>query len=134
MDNRPAFAEDFLSLKDEIAGEVAADVSKVIQVVGSQRPKATAKPEQPLREVLPERPKATRVRDSAATPVIVNFTTRIARETLDQLGEAALRQQLKRLSPSTRQSIVQEAVSDWLRRHGYAKGRGSEKVGDGPTD
>lgn len=48
-----------------------------------------------------------------------NVTTRLASETNELLTAAALRQKLKGNRPDTRQDIIEEAVSEWLRRHGY---------------
>lgn len=50
-----------------------------------------------------------------------NVTTRMSEEINQQLTEAALRQKLKRVAPDTRQDIIEEAVVDWLRKHGYGR-------------
>jgi hypothetical protein len=49
-----------------------------------------------------------------------NVTTRLRRDTNERLTEAALHQKLKKVQPNTRQDIIEEALQDWLRRHGYA--------------
>jgi hypothetical protein len=48
-----------------------------------------------------------------------NVTTRLRRDTNERLTEAALRQKLKKERPNTRQDIIEEALQEWLRRHGY---------------
>lgn len=55
-----------------------------------------------------------------------NVTTRLRQKTNELLTEAALRQRLKKESPSTRQDIVEAALGDWFRKHGYARGRDGE--------
>jgi hypothetical protein len=63
---------------------------------------------------------------SRLTPIVENdeplenITTRLRRTANELLTEAALRQRLKKESPSTRQDIVQEALEDWFRKRGYA--------------
>jgi hypothetical protein len=52
-------------------------------------------------------------------PVLKNVTTRLRRETNELLSESALRQQLKKETPATRQDILEEALQDWFKRHGY---------------
>lgn len=54
--------------------------------------------------------------------VLLNVTTRLRRETNERLTDAALRQRLKRETPATRQDIIEEALQEWLRRHGYSRG------------
>jgi hypothetical protein len=48
-----------------------------------------------------------------------NVTTRLRRDTNERLTEAALHQKLKKERPNTRQDIIQDALQEWLRRHGY---------------
>jgi len=55
-----------------------------------------------------------------------NVTTRLRRTTNELLTEAALRQRLKKESPSTRQDIVEAALGDWFRKHGYHSGQREE--------
>lgn len=55
-----------------------------------------------------------------------NVTTRLRQQTNELLTEAALRQRLKKELPSTRQDIIEAALSDWFRKHGYGRGRGEE--------
>lgn len=48
-----------------------------------------------------------------------NVTTRLTSETNARLTEAALHQKLKRTHPDTRQDIIEDAVIDWFKKHGY---------------
>jgi len=54
----------------------------------------------------------------------LNVTTRLTAETNDRLTEAALRQRLKKVAPATRQEIMEQAVQEWLVRHGYDEREG----------
>lgn len=78
-----------------------------------QAPQAPAEP--------PRRRQASRTREPIYRdePVLKNVTTRLRRETNELLTESALRQQLKKESPATRQEILEEALQDWFKRHGY---------------
>lgn len=51
---------------------------------------------------------------------LVNVTTRLRHETNERLTDAALRQRLKKVSPNTRQDIIESALVEWFRRHGYS--------------
>jgi hypothetical protein len=55
-----------------------------------------------------------------------NVTTRLRQKTNELLTESALRQRLKKESPSTRQDIIEAALADWFRTHGYGRGRDEE--------
>lgn len=55
-----------------------------------------------------------------------NVTTRLRQKTNELLTESALRQRLKKESPSTRQDIIEAALHDWFRKHGYSRGREEE--------
>jgi hypothetical protein len=51
---------------------------------------------------------------------LVNITTRLPVDLNELLTEAALRQRLKRITPATRQGILQVALHDWLHKNGYS--------------
>lgn len=76
---------------------------------------ATAAPRQPARTANRSRLKPVVERDT----VLENVTTRLRRETNELLTEAALRQRLKKTTPATRQDIIETALGDWFRKHGY---------------
>lgn len=58
-------------------------------------------------------------RPSLLGEVRVPLTTRLQSATADALRRANLEQRLKRLRPATQQDIVEIAVHEWLKRHGY---------------
>jgi hypothetical protein len=76
-------------------------------------------------------PASRKVRRSAArvtftpelheTAILETVTTRLHRDTNELLTETALRQKLKKESPSTRQDIIEVALRDWFRKHGYRR-------------
>lgn len=66
------------------------------------------------------RPKPRQRVALAEQVVLENVTTRLHRSTNELLTEAALRQKLKKFEPDTRQDIIEEALRDWFRTHGYA--------------
>ncbi len=141
MNSRKDFAQDLESL----SAAVETDVSRVVTLLRNDQP-ATARGSQlvttkptsrqtPTEESdavshPPAEPPSTQRRTTAEKPrnkaavgnevILENVTTRLQRETNEQLTEAALRQKLKKLTPATRQDIFNEAVRDWLRKHGYA--------------
>ncbi len=72
----------------------------------------------------PSRHRPSRIR-TGSTPapeeqvVLENVTTRLRRETNEQLTEVALRQKLKKEDPATRQDIIEAALQEWFQRHDY---------------
>lgn len=73
-----------------------------------------------------QRPKGARHRQqitSASTSAVFqNVTTRLPADMNDLLTEAALRQKLKKQAgiACTRQSIILEALQEWMCKHGYS--------------
>jgi len=65
------------------------------------------------------RPRKSNVSQAPEGIPLDNVTTRLRRDTNERLTEAALRQKLKKERPNTRQDIIEEALQEWLRRHGY---------------
>lgn len=51
--------------------------------------------------------------------LLVPLTTRLQPDTAHALRRAYLEQKLRGQKPVTQQEIVEEALSDWLRRHSY---------------
>lgn len=52
--------------------------------------------------------------------ILENVTTRLTRETNQRLTEAALRQRLAKVTPDSRQAIIETAIANWLSQNGYA--------------
>ncbi|MBL9165659.1 MAG: hypothetical protein JNL18_23250 [Planctomycetaceae bacterium] len=147
MSKQPDFGNDLAALHEN----VTASVGDVLQVLQQKRatklPEAIQKTEEiqaaPMRvgeQVAeaessagaspPRRPRlASR---SRLTPTIErdepleNVTTRLRQKTNGLLTESALRQRLKKESPSTRQDIIEAALGDWFRKHGYGRDRDEE--------
>jgi hypothetical protein len=100
-----------------------------------EEPQSNAKPaltlpedQQPIKRVVPPRG-ARRQREPAVISesqaasmlpgLLVPLTTRLQPKTADALRRAYLEQKLRRRAPDTQQEIVEAALVDWLRRHGY---------------
>lgn len=144
MNKQPDFGNDLANLNDS----VTAAVGDVLQVLQQQRtasgsivakqaevpPKNKTNDTSAVVEAEVEQPTAAsshrRQRTtsrSRLTPTVErdepleNVTTRLRQKTNELLTEAALRQRLKKESPSTRQDIIEAALSDWFRKHGYRR-------------
>ena len=143
MDKRmPDVGQDLASL----ATDVTAEVDDVLELLRQKR--AGARKVLPMREaaVAPTGPgddesepgasepsssdaprkarAAPRQRTKAAAAaeeevVLQNVTTRLRRDTNELLTEAALRQKLKKVSPDSRQDIIEAALELWFRAEGY---------------
>ena len=124
---RPTFLDDLRTIQ----GEVEADVGTILEIAKKEQPLGARSPRQPT-EAGPSIKKRQRSADGhahsavrspiASKPALrafQNVTTRLSEETNLLLTEAALRQRLGKQVPATRQDIVETAVRDWLRRHGY---------------
>src|SRR5215813_8715207 len=63
-----------------------------------------------------------RIQPSASGPLaLVNLSVRITPETAAALRHAMLQQKTEGRTPSSTQGIVEEALRDWLRTHGFFK-------------
>lgn len=120
---RPAFSEDLRAIHNEVENDVGVilDLAKQAKAGDVTSPARTA-------EVGPPQARIRRTnRSSKAQPTIVpdqpslvqNVTTRLSQRTNELLTEAALRQRLKKTTPASRQDIIEQAVSQWLKLHGY---------------
>lgn len=139
MDKRPDFGNDLSALSDNVAAEVG-DVLEALRqrkaTSQSAKPtstEATVKPVDSNIQVTDSgeqtgdgKPRRSRiVTRSRLKPIVErdepleNVTTRLRRCTNELLTEAALRQRLKKEAPATRQDIVESALADWFRKHGY---------------
>jgi hypothetical protein len=102
------------------AAPVAA-VEKVIDVEPSGRPSEPFKEASPKvnrrssRRATQESLAASEVLDQVLVPV----TIRVPHRTAQALRRAYLEQRLKHVKPDTQQEIVEEALGDWLFRHGF---------------
>ena len=145
MDKRPDFGNDLATLSDDVTAEVGDVLQalrqnkiagrKVVAIkggsMGNEQQIATAdapsvessdevpSSDQSRRPRTTARPRAKQVLDEHVA--LENVTTRLRRETNELLTEAALRQRLKKETPATRQDIVENALQDWLHKHGYSR-------------
>jgi hypothetical protein len=138
MDRQFDFGSDLAA----VHSEVAADVGGILDAVKARKALKTTRPDQvqeslaerpqgPQASTIPERPKLERPRRTRSTSprepesrtVLENVTTRLHRETNELLTEASLHQRLKKLTPATRQDIVEIAVQEWLHANGYLDAR-----------
>jgi hypothetical protein len=147
MNKQSDFENDLATLQDSVTAEVG-DVLQALQQKRSAVQTRTAKKEElqvPLTTLAPSEldqlappaaaPTPRRYRSvsrSRLVPAVEreepleNVTTRLRHRTNELLTEAALRQRLKKESPATRQDIVEAALGDWFRKHGYATGRNED--------
>src|SRR5436305_1522416 len=139
MDNRSDFEGDLEAVKDDIETNVA----EILQVLGSRQ--ESANPANYRRAERAENSREStlvvgdgfsashtdkmktpkRRADSQPEPIavlspMVNITTRLSITTNNLLTEAALRQRLKKVSPCTRQAILEAALKAWLHKNGYS--------------
>ncbi|MBL9162259.1 MAG: hypothetical protein JNL18_05985 [Planctomycetaceae bacterium] len=144
MNKQVDFENDLAALHENVNASVG-DVLEVLQQKrGGKRPEPDAKPGEKLVDpavrdesanasaepifVSPPRRQRTSSR-SRLTPTIEreepleNVTTRLRQKTNELLTEAALRQRLKKETPSTRQDIIEAALGDWFQRYGYGRAR-----------
>jgi hypothetical protein len=56
---------------------------------------------------------------SVLDEMLVPVTTKLRRRTVQALRRAYLEQKLRDLKPATQQEIVEQAVSEWLKRNGF---------------
>jgi hypothetical protein len=95
----------------------ATAVDPVPQTQGPPDPAEPSGPQNSQRGIRISRAKPV----VAARPPRENVTTRLPSDTNLRLTEAALRQKLKKHKPDSRQEIIDEALQDWLAKHGYRK-------------
>lgn len=145
MNNRIDFGNDLAALHEDINASVG-DVLEVLQQKrAGRRPEPVTKSEEKPAATGDESPAASGERLVASSPrrqrtssrsrltpmidrdePLENVTTRLRQKTNELLTEAGLRQRLKKESPSTRQDIIEAALGDWFRKHGYARSRDEE--------
>ena len=132
--NTSSFTDDLQTIR----GEVAAEVGTILQIAKKQQAASQVQQvksgdetrgESPVTKPLPEksavRPTSPQRKELAASRVsaertsLCNVTTRLSHPTNELLTAAALRQRLEKQTPATRQDIIEEALCQWLQRHGY---------------
>lgn len=144
MDKAKDFAGDLAELKASI------DVTDVLTALKESRTASPAKAstaanlktEAPAR---PQRPTTTKTvaelpRRASPKPLptaaqsFINVTTKLTPETKAKLRQAALLQAAHGRDPATEYGIVNQAVEDWLKRHGYSRRcKGEEQAHGEPT-
>jgi hypothetical protein len=131
------FSDDLADVKHKVSSDVDAILKLVRQTEGRDSIQPSPQPENsdptPLAAAKspPSKPAKPRTARTPLTPgptlteqvVLENVTTRLRRETNELLTEAALRQKLKKETPSTRQDIIDTALQDWFLRNGYASSK-----------
>ena len=112
--------------KDARGGDSSTEATQPDENVGSRfNERATTSSNEPPSQMNRRKPAKLRTtNESLLTEQVVleNVTTRLRRDTNELLTEAALRQKLKKEVPATRQDIIEAALQDWFRRHGYGVG------------
>jgi len=130
MDRKPDFATDLSAM----TANVDAEVGDVLRAISQQKKKPEVKVVNvaAATDIIGDDPALTSPQPrthmkSRRSPAIVsgedivleNVTTRLRRETNELLTEAALRQRLKKTNPASRQDIVEAALREWFKKHGY---------------
>lgn len=118
MDMTP---EKLAFIKGEATKPLEAKPEKVVDVAPPPEPLA------PVKETTPRSPRRSTRRISHETPdayqvldqVLVPVTIRLPHRTAQTLRRAYLEQRLKHAKPDTQQEIVEDAITDWLSRHGF---------------
>ncbi|MEX2167735.1 MAG: hypothetical protein WD851_00365 [Pirellulales bacterium] len=126
---RPDFAEDLSGIQEDVVN----DVGKILELANSTRRESggagtlapSTAPEITIRRprVRPDHAKKTVPGQApvvAPRATLVNVTTRLSHQTNELLTEAALRQRLKKISPASRQDIMETAIQEWFERNGYS--------------
>lgn len=124
-DGRGDFLDDLKDVKDSM------NVSAVLEVINNkaERAKPLATPREPQPRNTETKPSskptqiATRSKHSAelTRPGLQNLTTRLSPDTTLLLKRMVLQQQLKNQKPDTRQDLIEVALREWARRHGYLR-------------
>ena len=119
------FGDELKSLTDDVSN----DVVEILKLAKSSRAKSelpaeTRKPlvhatgSQQAKNNLQQNP-IRKSQDQTANELRENVTTRLTRRTNELLTEASLRQKLKKVKPDSRQDIIECAILEWLKRHGF---------------
>ena len=131
MNKRPGFTADVDNVKEDVNQEVntilslakertfqrGAPASSPSPTAADGDHSATRITPRPARITTPRR--NSRPQEQRSRKSLVNVTTRLPRETKELLEEAALRQQLAKSAPESEQAIIDDALQQWFKRHGY---------------
>jgi hypothetical protein len=138
MSKRPDFAVDL----NRVKLDVSENVSDILTAAKERVAQRNLSPRTP-REAVVEMPqndghaskknqRTSTLRKSATRPepsealVFKDVATKLTVQTKESLRRAALLQKANGLKPDTEYAITNEAVEDWLKRHGYARRLKSE--------
>lgn len=143
MNRAKGFAEDLEAISANVENEVgryvkllrhetretprSPDARQVTKPQPQQETKAGGSPAEepaaaPPAEAHTRTPPKPRPKAALVEKIVrENVSMRLRPETNELLTEAALRQKLKKEIPDTRQDIVDEALQDWFRKHGYVR-------------
>lgn len=144
MDKAKDFAGDLAELKASIDVTDVLTALKESRTASGDKPPAASNPKtegaaRPPRATTPkavaELPrKAPPKVVPAATQTFKNVTTKLTPETKEKLRQAAHLQHAYGREPRTEYGIVNQAVEDWLKRHGYSRRcKGEEQAHGEPT-
>ena len=125
---RPDFTDDLKGIQDD----VVKDVGNILELAHAARRESPARenaassapPEPASRQGQSSRPKNPRPDQAPVAnqpSALVNVTTRLSHQTNELLTEAALRQRLKKISPASRQDIMEVAIQEWCQKNGYSR-------------
>ena len=119
------FGDELKSLTDEVSN----DVVQILRLAKSDRTKSdsTADAEKPTVHTTGNHQAKNhrqqnpihKGQEQEVNELRENVTTRLTRRTNELLTEASLRQKLNKLKPDSRQDIIECAILEWLRRHGF---------------
>lgn len=147
MNKQPDFGNDLAALNENVTAAVGDVLEALQQKRSAKTSEASKKAEEKLVAPAASTESVSEAGPTVATPSprrqrtsprsrlmptierdepLENVTTRLRQTTNELLTEAALRQRLKKELPSTRQDIVEAALRDWFRKHGYGRGRDEE--------
>lgn len=147
MNKQPDFGNDLAALNENVTAAVGDMLEALQQKRAVKTSEASKKAEEKLAEpaapavsvpgtvpavVAPSPRRQRTLSRSRLAPTVErdepleNVTTRLRQSTNELLTEAALRQRLKKETPATRQDIVEAALHDWFRKHGYGRSRDEE--------
>lgn len=83
---------------------------------------ATNEPAKPVEaEALPKARGVSPKAQNAAAPALISVTYRLPENLPPALLKASVDRRLKKISPTSQQDIVAEAVTQWLQANGYLK-------------
>jgi len=130
MNKRPDFASDLQELRLDVHENVASILTAARDrspATGETQSKTPAPEESSLPTKPKPKPRSHAPRATAKLPEaserrpLQNVSTKLPPETKELLRQAAHFQAAKRLTPDTEQGIINHALCDWFKRHGYSR-------------